>query len=250
VTRLTCVAAALALALAGCGDEGKGEPRLTVAAAASLQTAFEGYGQTFDAATARFSFAGSDELAAQIRQGVKPDLYAAANSELPTRLFDEGLVERPVELARNRLVVAVPAGRDDLSSVGDLGGEGVKLAIGSESVPVGDYSRKVLDRLPAPEREAILDNVRSSEPDVAGIVGKLTQGAADAGFLYVTDVEAARGRLDAVELPAELRPSVRYAAAVVRGAEQPGAAREFIRGLLEGPGLEAMRKAGFEAPPK
>ena len=31
-------------------------------------------------------------------------------------------------------------------------------------------------------------NVRSEEPDVKGVVGKLTQGAADAGFVYLTDV--------------------------------------------------------------
>ena len=36
--------------------------------------------------------------------------------------------------------------------------------------------------------------MRSNEPDVKGIVGKLTQGAADAGFVYVTDVNAAERR--------------------------------------------------------
>ena len=37
----------------------------------------------FEGATVRLSFAGSDELAAQIRRGVKPDVYAAANTALP-----------------------------------------------------------------------------------------------------------------------------------------------------------------------
>ena len=67
----------------------------------------------------------------------------------------------------------------------------MKLAIGSESVPIGSYTREVLSRLPGDEGERILANVRSNEPDVKGIVGKLTQGAADAGFVYVTDVNAA-----------------------------------------------------------
>ena len=46
----------------------------------------------------------------------------------------------------------------------------------------------------------IRHNVRSEEPDVRGVVGKLTQEAADAGFVYKSDVEAAKGRLDAIEL--------------------------------------------------
>ncbi len=245
--------AGAALLLGGCGDDDDARnetPRLTVSAAASLKSAFEAYGDRFEAATARFSFAGSDELAAQIRQGVKPDVYAAANTKLPGQLFDEGLVERPVVFAGNRLVLAVPASRRGIDSLSDLAGGGVKLAVGAESVPVGAYTREVLRRLPVPQREAILANVRSNEPDVAGVVGKLAQGAADAGFVYITDVVATRGRLRAIELPARLRPSVEYGAAVVKGAKQPGAAKEFVTGLLDGAGRQAMERAGFEPPPR
>ena len=59
----------------------------------------------------RASFAGSDELAAQIRQGVKPDVFASANTKLPDELFEEGLVEKPVVFAANELVLAVPVRR-------------------------------------------------------------------------------------------------------------------------------------------
>ncbi len=244
-------AVALAVAMSGCGGDGasdEGKPRLTVSAAASLTNAFEEYGQGFEAATARFSFAGSDELAAQIRQGVKPDVYAAANTELPDQLFDEGLVEKPSPFAGNRLVIAVPADREDIKGIGDLGEEGLKLAIGAGSVPVGQYTKEVLSRLPAAKSDAILANVRSEEPDVGGVVGKLTQGAADAGFLYITDVTAAGAGVRAVELPADLQPRVQYSVAVVKGAKEPEAAGEFIDGLLSGNGADALRKAGFEAP--
>lgn len=251
--RALALLSVLALALGGCGsddDAGAGKPRLTVSAATSLTNAFEEYGQGFDAATARFTFAGSDEGAAQIRQGVKPDVYAAANTELPGQLFEEGLVEKPVKFAGNRLVIAVSRDRNDIASIADLGKEDVQLAIGSEEVPVGKYTREVIGRLDRGEGEAILDNVRSEEPDVAGVVGKLTQGAADAGFLYITDVTAAGEDVKAVELPAELQPSVEYAVAVVKGAKEPAAATAFIDGLLTGRGLEAMSGAGFEPPPQ
>ncbi len=122
------------------------------------------------------------------------------------------------------------------------------LAIGSESVPVGAYTREVLERLPGEEGELILDNVRSNEPDVKGIVGKLTQGAADAGFTYVTDVTAAGDALEAIPLPPAVEPDVTYAAGVVRGAKEPELARRFVDELVEGGCADALAEAGFGAP--
>ena len=236
------------LALAACGGDADGRPQLTVSAATSLKTAFERYGRDFGSANVRYSFAGSDELAAQIRQGVRPDVYAAANLDLPSALNHERLVERPVTFARNRLVIATPAGSSKVRTLEQVAKPGVKVVIGSPSVPVGKYTRTVLGRLPQVEARGILANVRSSEPDVAGVVGKLAQGAADAGFVYVTDVRAAGGRLRAVELPAQLQPSVAYGVAVVNGTRHRAAARAFVAGLLRGDGRAELQRAGFELP--
>jgi molybdate transport system substrate-binding protein len=237
------LAAALVLALAGCGGD---SDDLTVSAAASLKQAFTQYGRQFAGADVRFSFAGSDELAAQIEQGVKPDVYAAANTKLPQQLYEKGLVEQPTVFAGNRLVLAVPADSEAIRSLDDLAEPGVTLAIGAEDVPVGSYTRTLLDKLPAHERRAIVANVRTEEPDVAGIIGKLTQGAVDAGFLYVSDVRATDGALEAIELPRDLRPDVAYGVAVVKGASKE--ARAFVAGLLDGAGARALARAGFEPP--
>ena len=251
--------AIVVLALAGCGEDdeeasgssgGGGEkPQLTVSAAASLKAAFTEYGKQFSDADVRFSFAGSDELAAQIEQGVKPDVYAAANTTLPDELHEKDLVEKPTVFAGNELVLAVPAD-SDIASLEDLTKEGVTIAIGQEDVPVGSYTRTVLDKLPTKQSEAILANVRSEEPDVAGITGKLTQGAVDAGFLYASDVAATDGALKAIELPDDLQPEVAYGAAVVTGAKEPELAQQFIDGLLGGAGAQALEDAGFLPPPE
>lgn len=231
----------LLVIVAGCGSSASGG--LKVSAATSLTKAFTKLGG------AAYSFGGSDELAAQIRKGVKPDVYAAANTKLPEALFRAGLVERPQVFARNRLVLAVPAKAGKVTSLADAGRVGVKLAIGSPTVPVGSYTRKVILGLPPGLRKAVLGNVRSEEPDVGGVVGKLTQGAVDAGFVYVTDVEATGGRLRAIGLPQNLDPEVAYGVAVVKGAKHPAAARRFVKGLLSGKGRDALRTAGFLPPP-
>jgi molybdate transport system substrate-binding protein len=259
-TALMAVAMAVAATgLAGCGSDDDSASTgtavsttasdsggaLVVSAATSLKQAFERYGA---ADGVRFQFAGSDELAAQIQQGVRPDVFASANTRLPDDLHAEGLVGRPVVFASNRLVIAVPTG-SPIRSVEDLAAPGTTIAIGSESVPIGAYTRSVLARLGAEQSDAILANVRSNEPDVGGVVGKVSQGAVDAGFVYVTDVEGAGDRLRAVELPASVQPNVAYAAAVVDGARHPQQAREFIDGLLTGTGADDLRAAGFEPPP-
>jgi molybdate transport system substrate-binding protein len=197
---------------------------------------------------ARLQFAGSDELAAQIEQGVKPDVYAAANTKLPDELNGKGLLETPVKFATNEFVLAVPQD-SKIASMDDLTASGVKIAIGAESVPIGSYTRDTLAKLPPDQEKAILANVKSEEPDVKGIVGKLTQGAVDAGFVYVTDVNATNGKLKAIELPAAVEPQVTYEAGVVTGAKHPKQAHTYVDGLVRGRCADALRQAGFGAAP-
>src|SRR4051794_1700791 len=86
------LAAAIALSAWG-GDDGR--PPLTVLAASSLTEALGEYGEEFRGAEVRTSFAGSDQLAAQIQQGAPADVFASADSEYPQRLYREGLVDKP-----------------------------------------------------------------------------------------------------------------------------------------------------------
>lgn len=249
---LATVAVAGALLLAGCGgDDGAasgagGGERVVVSAAASLADALTACSRSLEGADVALSFAGSDELAAQIRQGVEPDVYAAANTALPEQLAAEGLLEPPVAFATNELVLAVPAAEGRVRSLDDLGAPGLQLVVGADSVPVGAYTRELLARLPAAREQAILANIRSEEPDVTGVVGKLTQGAADAGFVYRTDLVDG---LRAIELPAALQPRVAYGAGVVDGAPEPELARRYLEGLTAGPCAGALRAEGFGPPP-
>jgi molybdate transport system substrate-binding protein len=237
----------LALAAAsGCGGGG-GEATLTVLGASSLTEALGHYGSTFAGAKVRNSFAGSDQLAAQIRQGAKADVFASADTEYPAELHREGLAEKPVVLARNRLVVVVAPG-SDVHSLEDLARPGTKIVIGDPSVPVGAYTREVLGRLPSGERTSILGNVRSEEPEVSSVLAKVVDGAADAGFVYVTDAKTVEGEVGTVPVPPRLQPDVAYAAAVLTDSAEPQLARRYLQGLLHGQGAADLREAGFLPP--
>ena len=243
--RSACAVVALlaTAAIAGCGGGSDGGGRLKVSAASSLKAVFPRYQPD-----ASYSFAGSDELAAQIRAGARPDVFAAANTKLPGDLHARGLVEKPVVFATNRLVVAVEHGSGKVRSVDDLAKPGVTIAAGSPTVPIGIYTRQVIARLGPAKAKAVIANIRSNEPDVAGVVGKVTQGAVDAGLVYVTDVKAAGGRLTGIALPARLQPTVHYGAAVVTRTKHPGEARAFVQGLTRGKGQSALVAAGFGRP--
>lgn len=247
--RLSAVAAlaVAVLAATGCGSDS--QPTLTVSAAASLQTAFTDYAHHFGAAELRQSFAASDQLAAQIRQGARPDVFASADTALPDQLHHAGLVERPRTFAGNRLVIAVPTGSDKVRSLADLERPGTSIVIGEPAVPVGAYTREVLGRLPPAKRGAILANVRSQEPDTTSVLAKVTEGAADAAFVYATDVKAAGAGVRAIPLPASLQPTVAYGVAVVKGSDHAALAQRFVAGLIEGAGERDLRKAGFLPPP-
>jgi molybdate transport system substrate-binding protein len=244
---LLATTATLGPVACGGGDDGDSDSgELRISAASSLIGAFEAYAEDLAPTDVKLQFAGSDELAAQIRQGARPDVFASADTELPAALAGEGLLDEPVEFATNELVIAAPAG-SEIDSLDDLEEPGVDLVVGAPEVPVGAYTLEVLDRVDPGARGAILANVRSEESDVKAIVGKLTQGAAEAGFVYRSDITAAP-ELSEVTLDPELRPEVVYGAGVVEGAPNPAGAREFVDGLLEGDGAEALAEAGFEPP--
>jgi molybdate transport system substrate-binding protein len=237
--------ASIALVLAGCGGDDGGAQGdtggLTVYAAASLTDVFP----TIDSAP-EYNFAGSDELATQIREGAPADVYAAASSRYPQELFDEGLVEEPVTFATNRLVLIVPSDNPaGIESLEDVTAPGPKLVIAAEGVPVGDYTREVLEELGL---TAALDNVVSNEDDVRGVLGKVALGEADAGFVYITDAAVSEEDVTVIELPEESQPPIEYQIAVVSASDNTEAAEAFVQEVLGPDGQEALEAAGFTIP--
>ena len=241
MTRLL-TAALLAVLLTACGGgSSAGSGELTVFAAASLTEVFP----MIDPDPA-YNFAGSDDLATQIKEGAGADVYAAASTKYPDELFVSGLIEKPQIFATNRLVLIVPKDNSAaISSVADLGNEGVKLVIGAEGVPIGDYTRKVLDTIGESD---VLDNVVSEEDDVKGVVSKVSLGEADAGFVYATDVKPVADKVTTIELPEAAQARVEYPISVVKGTEHEEAARDYVDLVLGPEGQQALAGAGFGPP--
>ena len=232
--RATWLAAVLALAACG-GDD---EQPLTVYAASSLTDVLQELEPD-----ARYNFAGSDELATQIREGAQVDVYAAASPRYPDELHAEGLVEAPRVFATNRLVLVVPQRNPQrITAVEDLLHRDSKLVVAAEGVPVGDYTREVLGRMGL---SSILDRVVSEEENVRGVLAKVALGEADAGFVYATDAITADGEVLIVPIPASAQADVRYPVAVVAESDQQEEAEGFVELLFSPEGRRALERAGF-----
>ncbi len=253
ITLVMAAAAGSALA-AGCGSSStssgpghaaappKAPAGPTVFAAASLTKVFPKIDPR-----AKYTFGGSGALETQIEQGAPADVFAAASPKQPAQLSAKGLVGKPVEFATNTLVLIIPKGNPaHISSVADITKPGVKLVICDASVPCGDYARTAFKNLGI--TAAAMKNVVSQTADVTQTVAEVALGQADAGFVYITDADAAAGKVAVVRLPAKAKPGAKDFIAVVKASRNQAAARAFVDAVLSPAGQAKLKTAGFGAP--
>jgi len=234
---------ACALALSGTAAGRSQAGPLTIYAAASLTGVFN----TYDGSE-KYSFAGSNVLETQIKQGAPADIFASASPANTQRLYASGLVDKPVTFTANRLALIVPKSNPaGLKSVYDLRSVSVKLVVAGAAVPVGGYTRTVLKKMGL---SSVLSKVVSQESDVKAVTSKVALGQADAGFVYVTDARAVSDQVTLIRIPAWAQPRVRYEIAVVSKSPNKSAAQSWIKGILSTKGQTALSHAGFLPIPK
>lgn len=243
--RFPVLLALLALvALPACGGADDDAPP-TVYAAASLRDVFP----AIDTAP-RYNFAGSNQLQMQIERGAPADVFASASAKEPTALFEAGRCGQPVAFASNAVVLLVPAGNPGkVTSLESLAtGPKRRLAVGAADVPVGKYTRELLET--AGMSDILTRNTVSSEANVASLTSKVALGSADAGFAYNTDARAAGDRVEVIRLPAETQPKIQYLlCAVKRDGADTEAAQAFIEKITSADGRAALERQGFGPSP-
>ena len=211
----------------------------TVYAAASLTDVFP----KIDSGP-RYSFGGSNTLAAQVRLGAPADVFASANMTLPSGLYADGLCSKPVVFTRNRLVIVVPRSNPaHIRSIYGLTRSGVKVVVAGSGVPVGSYTLQILRNMNL--TDGVLKNVVSRETDVREVLGKVALGEADAGFVFSTDAKTVSGRVTVITVPAWAQPEVRYGICVVSSSDHKTEARAFVATVLSRAGQAKLLAAGF-----
>ncbi len=232
-----------AVVAAGAGARSTATPRLTIYAAASLSEVFKALDPSQN-----YSFAGSNALETQIRNGAPADVFASAAPLNAERLFKAGLVEKPVTFTANRLALIVPKSNPaGIRSIYDLRSKPAKLVVAAPTVPVGGYTLTVLRRMGL---SSVLGKVVSRESDVKAVTGKVALGLADAGCVYLPDARPVRDRVSVIPVPASAQPRVRYEIAVVSKSSNKAVARAWVKMILSAKGQRALQNAGFLPLPK
>ncbi|MGD0714543.1 MAG: molybdate ABC transporter substrate-binding protein [Gaiellaceae bacterium] len=237
--RTAALLAVCALALATAATAAaRTRATITVYAAASLTDVFPRIDPT-----PKYSFAGSNTLAAQIQLGAPADVFASANTTLPQQLFQKGLCSQPVVFTRNTLVLIVPKSNPaGIHSVYDLAKAGLKLDVAAPAVPVGSYTRQILKNMAL---TSVLNNVVSNETDVREVLAKVALGEADAGFVYSTDAKTVPGQVTVLTMPAWAQPKVQYGICVVKNSANASAAQAFVNEVMSKAGQAKLLAAGF-----
>lgn len=258
-TALSAILAAVLVA-AGCGGSSGTDTSsaanssggtLTVDAAASLTDAFTALAKTFQQQHPGWrvvnNFAGTDQLAAQVEQGQRADVFAGASPTYPEQLQQKNLLGPTTNFATNTLVIAVPAANPaGITAVGQLVSRKPKTVIGDPAVPIGAYTIQVLGNLGIQKSQL---NIVSEEPDVTSILAKITTGAADAGFVYVTDALGAGSQVKQVTLPKTANATAIYPIGVLTSSSNRQAAQWWINLVTGQAGQAELKKLGFGAPP-
>jgi molybdate transport system substrate-binding protein len=255
---IACPALVLgALLLAGCGGSSGGaapsaapsaapEARtLTVLAAASLTETFNALEKRFETdhpgVDVKLNYAGSSDLAQQIVNGAPADVFAAASDATMKTVTDAGLATgTPKVFATNVLQIAtVPGNPKGVASFADLAKPDLKVVVCAPQVPCGAAADKI------EKATGVTLKPVSEEADVKSTLGKVTSGDADAGLVYVTDVAAAKDKVQGVSFPEASQAATNYPIAVLESSGHAELAQQFEDLVTGEEGKKELQAAGF-----
>ena len=199
-----------------------------------------------------YNFAGSQALRTQLEQGAAADVFASANTIQMQHASESGLIEgSPEVFVRNTLLIIVPrTNPGGVSSFSELARQGLKLTLAGPQVPVGRYSREVLQAAQADYgtdfAAQVLSNLVSEETSVKQVLVKVRLGEADAGIVYASDFsENALRDVSPVPIPDAYNRLASYPIAATQAARNPSGAAAFIRFVLSPAGQTILEAYGF-----
>ncbi|MFJ5807282.1 molybdate ABC transporter substrate-binding protein [Streptomyces sp. NPDC093093] len=218
---------------------------LTVLAASSLTDVFKNagaaYEKTHPGTKVTFSFAGSQELAAQVKQGAPADALVTADTKTMDGLKAE--TNSPTVIAKNRLVIASAKGNPfKIDELKDLADTKIKVVLAAPEVPVGRYSKQILDAQKVEVKPV------SQEPNVRAVLSKVELDEADAGLVYKTDTLKSGDKVAVVDIPDGQNAVASYPAASLKGSKNADAAAAFVAWLSTPEAQKILQDAGFQKP--
>ncbi|MDO5845441.1 MAG: molybdate ABC transporter substrate-binding protein [Methanocorpusculum sp.] len=245
----------LAACAAGCISQQTQQEEITVFAAASLTGALTEIGDKFTAANpgikVNFNFAGSQTLKTQILEGADADMYISANTKQFTPVVEAGLIPETKILLENKLGIAVAKDNKlGIKNLGDLSVAGVRLVIGDDSVPFGQYTRTIIQNYQNDSHagyvDAFMKNVVTEVNAVTNVKSYLTLGEADASIVYVSDISKDdKNAITVIEIPDTYNVIAKYPYGILSASKKQDAVKKFETYLTGKEGSAILTDYGF-----
>ena len=241
------------------------ETELVVFAAASLTETLTKIGERYEEEnpdiTLAFNFDSSGTLKTQIEEGADCDVFLSAGQKQMNELdLSAGEEKNPdqldfvkedsrIDLLENKVALVVPEDNpkkiESFSQLAELLKDGeILMAMGNADVPVGQYTREMLDYYGLDEEELAQAGKITYGTNVKEVTVQVLEGSVDCGVVYCTDAFSAG--LDVIDsATAEMCGQVIYPAAVMKNSSDPEAAQAFLDYLGTDEAMDLFEEVGF-----
>ncbi|WP_027632714.1 molybdate ABC transporter substrate-binding protein [Clostridium hydrogeniformans] len=253
------ISVVLMLSLVACGNGSKKEEpkkeekkeKITVFAASSLTEVMDDLKKEFEKENKNreivANFGGSSTLRTQIESGADFDLFLSADKGHYSKLNEKSLVNEGKVMAFNEVVLVVNKDNKTINSLEDLTSV-EKLVMSAEEVPIGKYSRKIIDKVDKENKgfkDKVMAKVVSNEANVKMALNKVKIKEGDATFVYLTDVtDDVKDSIKEIEIKENLNEKAEYWMATNSKKKELG--DEFMKFIESEKGKEIIKKHKFK----
>lgn len=233
----------------------KGEVNTFIAA--SLSNAMEeiqkDFNETYPDVEILYNADSSGTLQTQIEEGARCDIFFSAADKQMNALIDENLAKKDTveDILENKVVLIKPKDGETKVTGFENITDAANIALAGDSVPVGQYSREILDNL------GITDEVNKMEinegKNVSEVLAAVSEGSNEIGIVYATDAASVADKVDVIaEAPADaLKTPVLYPVGLIEDKEasedDTAAAEAFLEYIKSDDAMKVFEKYGFTA---
>ncbi|MCI5998074.1 MAG: molybdate ABC transporter substrate-binding protein [Peptoniphilaceae bacterium] len=229
--------------------------KITVFAAASMTETMEQIKKNYEEKNQDveivYTFDSSGTLKKQIEQGAECDLFISAALKQMNALDKSKTPDAKVRidentrinLLENKVVLAVSDSNSNIKSFSDLLNEKLqKIALGNDDVPVGQYSKELLENINIWDK--IQDKITFGT-NVKEVTTWVKEGVADCGIVYATDAYSAKLKIVDTAKDGMIKTPVIYPCAVLENSKNKEDAKAFLDYLQTDECKEIFEKVGF-----
>ena len=233
----------------------KGEVNTFIAA--SLSNAMEeiqkDFNETYPDVEILYNADSSGTLQTQIEEGARCDIFFSAADKQMDALVDENLAKKDTveDILENKVVLIKPKDGETKVTGFENITDAANIALAGDSVPVGQYSREIVDNL------GITDEVNKMEinegKNVSEVLAAVSEGSNEIGIVYATDAASVADKVDVIaEAPADaLKTPVLYPVGLIEDKEasedDTAAAEAFLEYIKSDDAMKVFEKYGFTA---